>query len=198
MKWIGAVVLVSAVVATACGSSGVSSGVDPNKSASEVTDDEAKKVCEAAQSYSESKITVDLGCRLAGVTTAAVANALSGGELSVEDLRAACDEGVELCKDEREDDGDDDSTCDSATARPAACDATVGEIETCLTAQVDAFAESLGSIPSCADLTAEDFAELGEAETPETPSECSSLPVACGLGGTGDGDGMGGAGGAGG
>lgn len=196
MKWVGAVVLVSAVVATACSSSGVSSGVDQNKPASEVTDEEAQKVCEAARSYSESKITVDLGCRFAGATAAGLAYALSGGQLSVEDLRAACEEGVELCKDEQDDDGDDDSSCDSATARPAACDATVGDIEACLTAQIDTFSEFLGSVPSCADLTEEELSDLREIESPETPSECSSLPVACGLGGTDDGGGMGGAGGA--
>jgi len=170
---------------TNCGggsSSGVNSGVDPAKPADDITDDEAERICEAMADYAASQLNEkEVTCKSEGLTYA-VAAAIGGRNEA--DMQAACQDAYDGCmEDAPEPDGTD---CSDATGDAAMCDdsVTVGDVETCATDKVDAYAEVVDQIPSCSEITMDKLEEIGDqlgqgGAGPEQPASCDDVVDAC-------------------
>lgn len=172
-KITGLICLASVTLAVGCGSSTpLDSGVDQDKKASEVTDDEAKQICEAAEKYTNDKITPEMQCLGEGALAAGLAMATGA------DPEAACNDAVADCVDSA--DSGVGLDCDEASAEEVAdCDATVGEVETCMKDYVDAGAAAFDNYPDCAGM--EDFLSKGELPDGDVsvPESCAKLDEAC-------------------
>lgn len=160
------------------GGGGINSGVDESKPASEVTDDEAEAVCEAAADYAASKFDdQEFSCRTVG---------LIAGTLSVADgdeaMQEACSVAYDACL-ETEPEEPEETDCSDASANTADCDdtVTVGEVQTCLEDSIDAGVAAADQLPSCSELTVEYVEDLAEnpPEEPEDPASCEVVYEAC-------------------
>jgi hypothetical protein len=164
------------------GASGVNSGVDEAKPANEVTDDEAERICEAAADYSRTEVNqVEVACLGQGML-AAVAAVLGGGE--DEEMQSACKTTYDGCLEDAP--VPDEPTCGDATADSAMCDdsVTVGEVQTCLTDQVDAYKELVDTLPSCSEVTMDTLEDIsdtlgGDGPLVEQPASCDDVVEAC-------------------
>jgi hypothetical protein len=161
----GVVSVLSLCGALACGDDDGSSGsgVSRSKLVSDVTDAEAKKVCEwierQSKSYEPSKKQL-----------------CTAGAVALSTTPDQCGELVEECLTEDLDlDDDEDSDCDDADASEvASCDTvTVGEFESCLNAYLGAFKKQIDSL-SCKDAGEEP--EIGLSEVPDA---CEKIVEEC-------------------
>lgn len=172
-------------------SESLNSGVQKSKSVQDVTNEEAEAVCEAFASYYESKLdsrSFQLSiCRWAAVY--ATASAADGGtNLDLNDL---CDLAYDACVDCLDNPGTEgcedfptfdfqlDESCTDSEP-PQDCDATVGEVETCLKAEVDSIVGVFNGAPSCGSLTQTDLDEASAGlEEPDLPGACTALEDTC-------------------
>ncbi len=201
----GGPVLVS-VGLVACGGK-VSSGVPPEKQADELTGEEINDVCEATIDYFEATIDpTEAFCRMVSVTVGVQAGIVLNNSVSV--ARESCDELYRSCLDDPNDalsdltmgaggtggtggvggmtsiDFDLSGSCEDTPESLENCDVTVGDYETCMTEQIDAYDQALSEIPSCSTITADDLENGGDLEEPsmledaETPASCERVEAA--------------------
>jgi hypothetical protein len=165
----------------------INSGLPADQKAEDLTADEAQQICDAAIEYADEvaqSVGDDVSCKIAGLIAAQLAHSLS--EQSTEEtLRSVCEDTYESCLEDSDaaeaglDFSPAEENCDEEAL--AACDATVGEIEGCLTATLDAFGTLLKEIPSCNTLTIDDLDEFALDDASETPSECEQLDPSCSM-----------------
>lgn len=161
----GAFALLSLTGALGCGDDSSSgSGVNSNKLVSEVTDEDAKKVCRWVEKQSASVNPSEKQICTAGVL------GLASDETSCNKLVDQCVAGTsgELPEEEASD-------CDTASASDVdSCDTiTVGEYEACVKAQLDALKSSLSSV-SC-----KNAGDAPDFEASTTPEACKKIEREC-------------------
>ena len=167
------------------GGDSLGSGVDSDKPAEDLTEDEAKTICDASADYFEEVYSADsfaaAVCQYAGVRLA-VERATSE-----DSMESTCDAGVDLCMDCVNDPGiegcedfpdltleDDEIDC-SDTSVSGDCSATAGEIEACLKAIIDLPMEVISDVPSCSGVNEDTEVPVLEDIGEEMPSECQRL-----------------------
>ncbi len=154
--------LLACSLAVACGgaSGPVDSGLPADKKVSELSDSEAEQLCEARADHQAGLISESeakrAGCTIGGLFTGTV---------------EGCEEFVKACLDApSETDPGQPGTC--TLGFNATCEATVADVEACLTDLNVASADALKSI-SCSDL---ENMSTGE---PSSPASCSSISSTC-------------------
>jgi hypothetical protein len=145
---------------------GGGSGVDSSKTGEDLSDDEAKKLCESVASKAGALTDVDKE------QTCTIGAAIQTSD------KAACEAAAKQCAmlpDNGEDNGDgDDDSDDCATASDDldGCKATVGEIEACF----NAFADKLEEFNS---ITCDDAGKVNQQDLLATPDECAAVQQKC-------------------
>lgn len=181
-----ALVSCAAFTAAACGSSGVNSGVPGNKTVEEISDEEAEMVCEATFDYLDVKFPVQRRCELVAGYVAA-AQELAAGEFGDEELQQACQEAADDCVANGDDEmlgfGDADATCAGSMGGVDGCDATVSEVEQCLTDGINATVALVDEqFVRCSELESSDLialvTDMPDLEA-ETPASCETLEEKC-------------------
>ncbi len=162
----------------ACGG-GIDSGVPDNKQGDELNGEEIQAVCEATVHYRDE--TIDPGefsCRFAG-SAAAIVSALSGDDL--ETVREACTEAYEPCKQEAIAEAPTaEERCANVPETAPECDATVAEVEACLTENVDRQKEAIEAIPTCSAINDENVEEEQDQEQETDSSDtCDAMLEKC-------------------
>lgn len=182
----GTLFTVIAVCALAgCGgdsSSGVSSGVDPAKTANTATADDARKVCSAIANYTASQLNATLIRRTVCVQLTAVP-ALSGNAPTVPE----CNDSVNRCQ--QSGGTTSGQTTSGQTARtpiactgmaiPTNCTATVGQIEACATAIVDSTRDYFNGLTCDLWGLPPADAQARIRATPATPAACTAVQQSC-------------------
>ncbi len=158
------------VLSVGCGDDGDGggggSGIDSSKTGEDLSDAEAKKLCESVASKAGAldDLDDDQFCVI-------------GAALQTTD-KAACDAAAQQCQmlpddggdqGDTDDDGDD---CATASDELEGCKATVGEIEACF----NAFAGRLDQLNS---ITCDDAGKLDQGDLQATPEECAAVQEKC-------------------
>lgn len=169
---------VALMVGCGGGGGGINSGVDESKPASEVTDAEAEDICQATSDYAASKIdSQEFACRGQALVVGILA-AADGDEA----MQAACSDAYDACLEAEPEEPEEDD-CTGVTASVADCDdsVTVGDVQTCLSDNVDAAVDAADQIPSCSELTLEYIEDAAEnpPEEPDPPASCEVVYDAC-------------------
>lgn len=154
-----------------CGG-GINSGVDGSKKGSELTDDEAEKVCVATIEYSADAVSAADSCKIFGLLAYKFAEAANQNALE------ACEAARDECLDEAEKAPEEPDTraCGLVDADVlSSCDATVAEVEGCLSALIDRSASALKKIPDCAGLEGYEL----EDEDEDLPKSCEVVQKEC-------------------
>ncbi len=155
-----------AAASFACGGgTSFSSGVDETKQVKDLTDADAKTLCDNAEEtakdfYENNK---DGFCKLGGVLVAA----FSGGD------PATCEATVETCK------GQEPETSGKCEPIDTACEATIAEIEACYNDSIEAAEEVFDEISSksCEELLMDTSSAPGGDV--QTPASCTALMEKC-------------------
>jgi hypothetical protein len=156
--------LVLGVLLAACGGGGVSSGVDGNKPAATVTNDEARRSCMAAQDYFYSLLPRER--QQEGLCT--------GQALTTTITPEACSASVRTCMTNPP--AALDLVCNIRVA-PAGCNATVAQVEACAAADAQAIADRAAML-SCS--IAGNLAQLQVVASPiPVPMACTSIAAIC-------------------
>lgn len=147
------------------------SGIDGTKKVSEVTTDEAKSICEAAEATAKDFFDAnkDGFCAL----TAAFAG--SFGAINGGDPVALCQVALDECK--KATPTAETATCNAETTATN-CDATVAELESCYNDSLDAMTTFFNGLASksCTELTsANSSVEINISN----PASCVSLATKC-------------------
>lgn len=134
------------------------SGVDPDKSLSEVTDEERVDVCEAADAYSLEQATRADACLYQVLSDSRWAEVYSTEEeladISTEELRTGCRNSVDHCVEVGL-----AHLVENQCWFTEACAVHVEEFEECLISVADELAETVAQLPSCEELTHEKVRE---------------------------------------
>lgn len=160
------------------GSSGVQSGVDPTKPADMADATDAQKVCSAIASYAAMQLNGELVRRTVCLELTAI-GASAGKAPTV----AECNDSVQRCLGMQGSSAQPQNTnavgCVGGTMVPPNCTATVGEIQACATAAIDATSNYFNGL-TC------DLWGLPPAEaqariqsTPPTPTSCTAVQQKC-------------------
>lgn len=157
--------LCAAPLLIACGSSGVSSGVDRTKQGKDLTNEETVQVCEAIVDYGTANIDA---CKVAGLTAATFAYI---GQKSDADIQAACTAAVSECGEGSE--VSSTTVCKQQTTQTS-CTATIADVETCATETIDAQAEAFNSLPDCGTYNKAYFQQSAQGGDPGTAPEQST------------------------
>lgn len=152
-------------------SSGVDSGLPAERKGSELSDSEAKQLCEARAAYLSAKISEDdlknFSCVLAG--------AFVGGE-NVD----TCQMVYEACLEEEPMSADTGETAECALSfELSTCNATVAEIEACLTEQDNAYAEAI-TTATCADVSTDPGSASAGPACSKAQANCPGIFVSAG------------------
>lgn len=180
----------------------VETGVDENKVASELTDEEVEALCDEidarVQETFDDEAVTELSCTGLGIVaglTAALGEEPLGGEVAdagvdvaaagqdllsdfdTETAQEACAEAYDAC---------DSSTVDLSAARDIAectppgeeCDATVGELEECFTDLLEVGETAKLLLPTCERLSPLSLLALLAIPT-ETPESCAVVEEKC-------------------
>lgn len=161
-------VLTAALLASAC-SSGYSSGVDGSKPFSTITASEAMTACENLDDYLQSSFSRDRQNRFNCYAQA----------LSSTTSPDACQAAYEACLTSPPSSplNLEPLDCSMATMGDTSCNAHVSEVESCITASVNAQLDRIDEV-DCS--IAGNIPELERIQQPlPTPSECSRLRETC-------------------
>jgi hypothetical protein len=173
------------------GSIKVDLGIDESKVVSDLTAEETTAACKAIMG-AETQISntmTDFSCAIAGLTVAFITLGIDGDTVADSDLVTACNEAKTVCTKDMVSEPID-ATAECATASddmPTNCDVTVGELEGCFNATMNAAVlqanAALALMPSCDDLTAtslEKLAEMNEQQPAAVqPAECDVVYEKC-------------------
>jgi hypothetical protein len=172
--------LLSPIALAACGGSdggggttgtSVSSGLPADAPVTGLSDADAQQLCQSAEDAFTRLVTPERLCTLFAVGDTLVISDDGSTELDGE----ACDAAVESCVAEGRE--TDSLGCDQATASDLGdCDATVGEVEACMNAQISVFNEIFNALSCSRTPTAEDVSSF---DPDATPAECADLSETC-------------------
>lgn len=157
----------------------VSSGVDPTKRGDDLTDDEARQICEAGSDYIERRMSKIDPCNFAGVLAAQLMATLDPSATDAQ-IQEVCTEGIRACEQTDNEDpitAPEADSCDDLNV-PDECSATVGEIERCIQDTVDVSLSVFTDLPACGSLT-RDFLENYTGPDTQTPASCVALDEKC-------------------
>lgn len=173
MRSTTAILLALVCTLAACGSDGpgpVDSGVPPEKTGTDLTADETEQLCLANVENRNNQNTLDEKKKFACVVVAV----LFADETSFN--RDECETIVQMClKDSKtEDDGDD--MC-ALGFDPATCDATIADIEACLTEQNEAFGAGVRKT-SCSNIEKMLADDNGDDAVVDGPA-CAKIKATC-------------------
>lgn len=155
------------------GSSEVNSGVTQSKPLSQVTEAEAQQLQEGYEKAMQSSKVADAMCGFSAVLASAFQEGFGGGGgTSCEDLFAACKQGF------KDNPAQASATSGAASlggsATYATCNVTVGELEACLTASLDAMATAFSSF-KCGS----EPGDVTAAPSTATLSACEKVNTEC-------------------
>lgn len=162
----------------ACESDGndFTTGVPPSKTGAEVTDAEAKTICEATVTQARQTLTPDVAksayCKIVGVLV------VRQGGAAAAFCQVAIDQCMMMPLDPQLEEAltqDPAMACANEQSFGASCTATVAEYETCVTDQIAALEQMLASIPSCAEATMSQDLGIGF----EQPASCGAFEEKC-------------------
>jgi hypothetical protein len=151
------------------------SGVDPNKSLADLSQDEKQKLCDSYKDYTAEKLSAELRCRADGIQAGIAALT------ELKDPEAPCQEAFDECTDKPV----ETISCDEeAIDNFPTCDTRVGVLEDCGTDTVDSISGRLEALPTCDKLEeflkSRDQDDIDELRAPfETPESCDKLPDDC-------------------
>ncbi len=163
--------LAVAAMAVTCGGNGAAftSGVNKDAELGSLSEDDARKVCTALQTFLTDNFAPDikeLSCRGAGLTAGAF---VSGG---LPQKQAACTTAYDQCLARPAND-----PIGSSCEKPAStCRATVGELEACINDMVPILDQVKGALPTCQEFTG------GIPSLPsnlEQPASCKTVDSKC-------------------
>lgn len=160
------------VFVAACGGSGFSTGVPPNKSLGSVTPAEAQQICSATASFVESKATAT-GCRVQAVLAG-----LASGKAQ-DQARMICAQKESDCLKEAA--AAAPNNANNCQPPPASCMATVGEYETCLNDTAANYDKLVATLPTCDKLTVPPMFTPPTSGTIQAPPSCATLQSQCPL-----------------
>lgn len=151
-QWVQVVAVVVGGSGVACsgsdegGSGGITSSVDESKPANQITPAEEKELCEATEGYLKRTVPSNEICKLAGLEAYARGFGTSQNGPAAEE---ACVKATADCI--RENAPLLDIGCEEAEPISTDCDASVGEMTSCLEAAVDKQAEvlTMAKLPDC-------------------------------------------------
>ncbi|MBN2802476.1 MAG: hypothetical protein JXR91_05245 [Deltaproteobacteria bacterium] len=171
------------------GGTTVNTGLPEDKIVSDLTDDEVYKACVAITKLVNSTADdTELLCKSEALMTVGMSYMVLGEFMTDDAMVTTCDEAYKACMDAP---ATDDATtpeeeCAGSSTEdiPANCNATVGEIENCLSDYNKLAADSIPDLPSCSSLTSEKLIELsasyGDMQTePEPPASCDVVNEKC-------------------
>lgn len=187
--------LLVAVSVTACKSDdddggsagGLGSGVESDKPAEDLTDEEVEAICEAGADYFEdiysSESFMKSACRFAAVFTGVTAPTESSRESLCEsayDLCIGCmeDPEAEGCEDFGDATVPEDSIDCAMAEVPDDCSSTAGELEACYRALLDQPSKMIADLPSCSEIDADTEAPSFNVEQ-EVPAACKTVEKNC-------------------
>ncbi|MES1165419.1 MAG: hypothetical protein ABUR63_06675, partial [Verrucomicrobiota bacterium] len=132
------------------------------------------------KAYEQGSLVVTL-CKEEAFSAALFLSAFSSPPPSDADLQAACAAAYTSCLNP---DGGTTTSSNCTSNEPATCQATVGDLKTCLQDSNTAYQSATASIPSCSSLTAASLAAAaangGDAGAgPAEPASCSKFDSTC-------------------
>jgi len=148
-------------------SSGYSSGVDGSKPVSALTMDEARVACESLADYFESSFTADQNVRFQ-----CYVRALS----DITSTTAQCEAAFNACLADPPPPTDNSVECDDPMA-DTTCNATVSQLESCVTAAVETQRDRILEVDCSVAGNVPELMRL-QGDTP-TPSECTAIVDIC-------------------
>lgn len=151
---------------------GLDLGPSEDTKVSELSDAEAQEACDNLEAYYNDQIPEEEQKRVACTTAGLLAAAFTGASTD-EELQSACAEARDQCLMGEVTEEGGESTC---SFKDSSCMATVGDVEVCLEASVQATADAFAEI-KCENLTVSTMEEM-EEETQEI-AECASLDAQC-------------------
>lgn len=161
------------------GNGGAFTSVEGSAEVGSLSEEDSKQLCEDQQAYLDSTAPANAeekGCNLMGFTMAQFAYAsnedVDAAKITCKNVRDEC-----LNPEEEETPTETADPCANPTYAET-CTVTVDEFAACQKAHAQATLETLNSIPSCDDLSEEDFAQDEDAE--DTPlEECVKFNAEC-------------------
>jgi hypothetical protein len=172
MKTVMYLFIICSVYVVSCGDSsneGSLTSVDSSKKAEDLSEKELQQMCEDYTETLASVVGQEFFCTVGGIAAAQGA----GG------IAMVCDFAYDACMDnEGEFDLDSFFSCEDFMGDQDEikdCDATVGEVDTCVQDTLKLFEIIAGSI-SCADSSSEGLEEIFDLET---PASCEALDDDC-------------------
>jgi hypothetical protein len=170
------------LLTSACGSDGgssssttFSSSVPATAKLSDLSSTQLSTLCNELKSYAQSSSVyadaLEGGCRLAGILAGAFSSPKTDSE-----LQQACMPVYNQCKSAPPGQGSSQLAC---TAPPSGCQATVGDLTTCLNDSFAAESHVLSSIPSCSQVTLSYLKMDGGSSVDTTPASCQSFATKC-------------------
>jgi len=157
----------------------IDSGLPEDKAANELTADETEQLCSAWTDTATETIDGADPCAYYGYAAAALLYGFVGDMASEADLRQACSEAQTSCE-------EDPEVAPVPPVPPCiepseTCEATVGEIEECLTDRLEQTEVFLYPAETCSTLTTDGLAEYIQASDEATMATavCEDVAAAC-------------------
>jgi len=151
------------------GTPGFDAGLPKDKPLNSLSPDEQAAICSRLKTYFEQtgffESQQELSCRASGLVTAITAMSKTDAE-----ARAVCQSTYDACAAMPAD-------VPQCTPPGAACTATVGELDACMSDLAGFLREEGKLIPTCAELTLADLGGIGTQ--PELPASCQLYDAKC-------------------
>ncbi|MFL5304004.1 MAG: hypothetical protein ACJ8F1_02275 [Polyangia bacterium] len=138
------------------------------------------QLCNDIAAYEQGTVVTAL-CKEEAFTAALFLYAFSSPTPSDADLQAACTAAYTSCLNP---DGGATTKSDCTSNEPATCQATVGDVKTCLQDSTSAYQAASASIPSCGTLTGASVAAAAATGAdagagPTSPASCTKFDSTC-------------------
>ena len=154
---------------------GVSTGLPADKQLSDITEGEAEEACVAVGNAVQQRFSPEA---LAPAMCTFLGVAFTQSPDDCQEVADACLEDPDALGDMAPSfEGFDPDECTGDTSEFDDCDATVGELETCLNDYIGTFEATLNSV-TCADAGDEEALQALDME-PDTPASCETLEDEC-------------------
>jgi hypothetical protein len=140
------------------------------------------QLCNDLESFTQQALTATL-CKTAGVGAAEDILVLQGQSATDADLRTACTQAYDSCV-SPDGGGTTTLTC-NVGSEPSTCQATVGDLQTCLNDESSALQHLSASVPSCSSLTVASLqaflssSSSGSSGNSMEPASCSKFDSTC-------------------
>jgi hypothetical protein len=135
------------------------------------------QLCTDVTNYTVNNISKANGCKFAGVESAIIVYAFDPS-MTDADLQSACSQAVTQCNSAPPDTSG--GNCDFSGVATCSADATIGDFNTCASAEVTAESAAFASLPACSAITgAWITANADTVGTISEPASCVSLDAKC-------------------